>query len=435
MNFNKESFCPELWSQIEIDAQGDFKICCLANQDDDFGMALDENNQVMNILTHSISEAINSKTHKEHRLQLAQNIKPERCRNCYISESVSAGSSKRQRVLTQTAKSISEYITIHTAADVTDDLGVVSSPVVNLDIRFGNLCNYKCVMCSPQHSNLWYDDWVAISKDGAETYNRAPSAYKKSKYKIYPIIQNSKNKLIIEGASPWWETDKWWNEFERISPQLRYIYFTGGEPLIVPAMKECLDRLIKNGYAKNIQLRYDTNLSVINKKLIDKWQHFKKLFLCVSLDDTHERYDMIRYPGNYNNFLNNFKILQKNQVPINYVSSCIGVASPYAVLRVLEFCKQNNVEPSFRFLEDPDWLDLKILSRNAKNSIIKTLKESEMGDNFWVKAQMNYLLKNIDYTDTDNLKEFRRVMDILDVQRKINWKTILPDVHELVSKE
>lgn len=113
-NYNRESFCPEAWSQIEVSMAGDYTICCLANYDEDFGMARDDNNVVMNVLTHSFEEALNSKTHREHRLQLSRGERPTRCRNCYDAEDSSKvvqewrlttgnktefqGRSKRQRV-------------------------------------------------------------------------------------------------------------------------------------------------------------------------------------------------------------------------------------------------------------------------------------------------------------------------------------------------
>jgi hypothetical protein len=36
----------------------------------------------------------------------------------------------------------------------------------------------------------------------------------------------------MEGLIPWWETDEWWEKFDKIAPQLRYIYFTGGKKII-----------------------------------------------------------------------------------------------------------------------------------------------------------------------------------------------------------
>lgn len=438
MNFDKHSFCPEVWSQIEIDAQGDYKLCCLSNLGPEFGMALDDNDQIMNVMTHSIQEAINSKTHRLHRLQLSQNIRPARCRNCYESElgtktENSEGQSKRQRVIHITSKSIKEYVTLDSVNRYTDKNGISSAPIVNLDIRFGNICNQKCLMCSPQHSSLWYEDWLKLAEGGNDQFNRSTIGYKKGKYKDYPLIRNEYGKIKMQGLEPWWETDIWWNRFDEISPNLRYIYFTGGEPLIVPAMEECLDRLIKNGYASNIELRYDTNLSVINKKIIDKWKYFKKLYLAVSLDDVDDRYELIRFPGNFEKFKSNLDFLKKNQIPINYLSSCIGIATVYAMERVIKFCKENNVKYFFRFLEY-GFLDLRFLPRTAKEEIINVLKTKFITSNneIWYGAQIKLLEKYLDQENLIQIAEFVRVMNILDKQRSTNWKKTLPDVVNLL---
>jgi len=443
MNFNLESFCPEAWSQIEIDAEGDFKICCLSNYDADFGMARDDNDQVMNISTHTIEDAINSKTHREHRLQLSQNIKPKRCRSCYDSEdstkikewgdSASRGRSKRQRVINETARTIPEYVTAESANSYTNADGTVTSKVVNLDLRFGNLCNQKCIMCSPQHSSLWYEDWAEISKGRAD-YNRDLGVYKKGKYKLYPIKEDDKGRMKMEGVTAWWETKEWWDKFDKIAPDLKYIYFTGGEPLVVPAMQECLDRLIFNGYAKNIQLRYDTNLSVINDKVIDKWKHFKNLNLCVSVDDTEDRYNLIRNPGKYDRFLENLDKLASRNIPIHYFSGCVGIASPYSMHRVMELAEKYNVDTYFRFLEGPNWLDIRNFPKEAKLEIIKNLESFTGGSTRqrWYKAEINLLNKYMNYENQKYIQEFVRVMEILNVTRGVDWKSTLPDVYDLI---
>lgn len=448
MKFNLESFCSEVWSQIEIDAEGDFKICCLANNDDDFGMARDENDRVMNILTDDIESAINSKTHKEHRVELSKNIKPKRCRNCYDSEDTTRGvsdwgarakngTSKRQRVLNRTAPTIPEYVTVDSASDVTQDDGTIINPkIVNLDLRFGNLCNQKCIMCSPQHSNLWYEDWAAISRAAAETYNRKDGVYKKGKYKVYPIVQDNRGKFKMQGAHPWWETDVWWEKFDKISHQVKHIYFTGGEPLLVPAMQECLDRLIHADYAKDIRLRYDTNLSAINNKVIEKWKHFKEVLLCVSVDEVGDRYNLIRFPGNFDRLKTNIKELQKNNIPIHYISACIGNASIYSMLRVLEFADEFQVDTVFRYLEGPDWLDMRHLPKSAKIEIITNLKQHEnkngRASRRWIKSQIKLLEKYMETEDQKMIQEFVRVMDILDIQRGTNWRKTLPDVLQII---
>jgi len=449
-NFNIESFCSELYSQIEIDAEGDFKICCLANFDEDFGMARDENDNVMNILTHDFDEAINSKTHREHRIELSNNIQVKRCRNCYDSEAstrrhkngeiVFKGKSKRQRVLNVTTAEIPEYVTVDQADNITNDDGSIDNPnIVNLSIRFGNICNQKCIMCGPQYSKLWYDDWIAIAKHRIRLKDPVIDnlgLLKKGKYKTFPIKQDTRGKYKMEYPS-WWESDIWWEKFDKIAPNLRYIYFTGGEPLIVPAMQECLDRLVKRGYAKNIQLRYDTNLSVLNNKVIEKWKHFKKLYLCISIDDTEERYGLIRHPGNYNRVIENMKELQRNNIPIAYISACVGIASIYTGIRILELSDQFNVDVSLRFLEGPKWIEPRILPKSAKLEIIENLKPYlDRGPkwNLWIGAEIRLLEKYLDFEDQGYVQEFVNIMDELDSRRSTDWRKTLPDVYDIIKR-
>ena len=447
MKYNLESFCPEAWSQIEIDAEGDFKLCCLANYDKDFGMAIDKDGSVMNVMTHSIDEAMNSETHKEHRLQMSRNEKPRRCRNCYDSEEATrglpefkdrakGGISKRQRVLNTTAR-VADYISIKNVEQETNTDGTLKNPakIVNLDLRFGNLCNQKCIMCSPQHSNQWYDDWIAIGY-GEPQYNRNKGVYKKGEAKTFEFFKDKYGRTKMKGTEPWWESDHWWRLFDKLAPDLQYIYFTGGEPLIVPQMQECLDKLIERGFAKNIQLRYDTNLSVVNQKVIDKWKHFKNVFLCISVDDTYERYNTIRFPGNFEKIENNVKQLKENGIDIHYISTCVGIASPYSVQRIYEFAKKYNIETSFRFLEGPNWLDIRNYPREAKLEIIKNLEEYSDDPEYtkWARAEIRLLKKYMNYSEEKHLKEFIRVMDVLDKQRGTDWRSALPDVVELYKK-
>lgn len=438
--FNLESFCGELWSQIEINTLGDYKICCLANYAKDYGMAHDENGNVMNVLTHSIQEAINSETHKDHRLQLKDNIKVQRCRNCYDSEDITRGldewdnphvkkwgNSKRQRV-TMISKEIPEYVSCEQADKFTLADGSVTSKVINLGLRFGNLCNQKCIMCSPEFSNLWYDDYESIYGQG--------TAVGFGGYKKYNIVKDKHNKNTLN-FTKWWEQDIWWERLESIAPDLRHLYMTGGEPLVVPAMQEILDRLIARDFAKNITLRFDTNLSAINNKVIEKFKHFKEIHFCVSVDDVGDRYELIRFPGSYNNLITNIKKLQDNGLGVHYISCCVGMASIYSAIRVSELTEELGIVAEFRFLEGPGWHDIRSLPRSAKQEIIdkyNSLMHHSKNRTKWYNAIIKLLEKYMDYENLPRIKEFVTTMDKLDKLRGTNWRETLPDIHDLLSR-
>jgi organic radical activating enzyme len=439
--FNLESFCGELWSQIEINTLGDYKICCLANYAKDYGLAYDENGKVMNVMTHSIEEAINSATHKDHRLQLKENIQVKRCRNCYDSEHSTKGQdgwgsehakkwgkSKRQRVNGQTARLIPEYVQWDQADKYTLEDGTSTAKVVNLGLRLSNLCNQKCIMCTPEYSSLWYEDWE-------ELYGNRTVLPPETEDEQYRLTKDTNGRDILD-YSRWWSSDIWWERFDKIAPDLRHIYFSGGEPLVAPAMNKILTILIDGGFAKNVTLRYDTNLTVINNKIIEKFKHFKKINFCVSVDDTEERYSLIRFPGNYNTIVNNIKSLKENNMGINYVSCCVGVASIYSMVRVSELAEELNVPAEFRFLEGPGWHDIRSLPRSAKEEIIavyKNLDHSPARKN-WYNSIIKLLEKYMDYEHLPRLQEFVTTMDKLDKIRGTDWRKVLPDVQDILAR-
>jgi MoaA/NifB/PqqE/SkfB family radical SAM enzyme len=435
--FHNDSFCGELWSQIEINTLGDYKICCLANYDDDYGLAIDTNGNVMNVLTHSIEEAINSVTHKEHRLQLKENIKVSRCRNCYDQEyssnlndpSTDWGQSKRQRVNFITAKDIKEYVSVDTADKFTLNDGTSTAKIVNLGLRLGNVCNQKCIMCSPEYSNQWYDDWVNLYG-----YDKTVLFSEKTK-KQYFIEKDSHGRNRIDFPK-WWDTDIWWERFDSIAPSLRHIYFSGGEPLVSSALDKILSKLIENGYSKNIILRFDTNLSVINSKIIDKFSNFKRIDFCVSLDEIDKRYELIRFPGKYSTLIENIKTVKSKNMSINYLSSCVGISSIYSMIRITELSETLSIPVTFRFLEAPSWLDLRNLPKSAKQEIIDTynsLNHSEHSSRHYDSIK-RFLEKYIEYENLNAINQFVINMDKLDVSRNTNWRETLPDVYSLLVK-
>ena len=453
-NFSQDSFCSEPFSQIEISSNGDFSICCLANYDETFGMARDDNDQVMNVMTHDFDEALNSKTHREHRLQLSRNEKPLRCRNCYESEEATKGQlgtskygkilqkrgvSKRMRVATGTAQRTKGYVAPSQAHNYMEPDGTTTSKVVNLHIRFGNLCNMKCIMCSPQHSSMWYDDWIAF-----DYYDGEP-IFKLGKYKTFYLLPDKNGKTDIANSEKWWQTQVWRDKFEAIIPRLKHIYFTGGEPFVVPELEHTLDKLIEADTAKDMTLRFDTNLTIVNKRVLEKLTKFKKVFLCISVDDTEERYTLIRNPGNWERFIKNLNLVKEFPgLEIEYLSSCIGIQSPYAMFRIIKLCEEYNVKANFRFLEGPKWLDPRYFPRGAKEEIIADFKKFEETYEFaykyknWTGSMIRLLNKYIDDNLLEDqyfhLNEYIKYMDILDKRRVHKWRVTLHDVYDLLSK-
>jgi organic radical activating enzyme len=430
--YDIDSFCSQPWSNLEITPAGDFKVCCLANEDADWGMALDKDGKVMNIMTHSFMDAINSETHKQHRLQYSRNEWPNRCINCREVEQARnkpdengflQGSARHYQTITL-HKKIPEIVTPETAEQVTAEDGTVSEYPVGLDIRLGNLCNYKCIMCSPEFSNQWYDDWVQVHN---------VTEFKPSEFKTYKLVQDNHGRYRTD-MPRFWETEHWWNEIDKIAPSLRKLYFTGGEPMLVPALGELLERLISKGYAKNIIIDFHTNGSVYNQKLTEKLKQFKEVKFQMSLDDTEDRHYLIRFPGDFSTFTENAKKYQANGLFFEAFNGCIGLSTIYSPFRTVEYAKQFNTKFHFRFMYGPEEQSLKILPKEAKLEIIKNyIKHEHITGDVGV-AVCRFLRDNLEYEDRALVKKYVQFMNKLDELRGTNWHTTLADVYDLLSR-
>jgi hypothetical protein len=410
-NFTDNSFCTQPFSNIQISAQGLYKICCMANDDADRGHVKDENGNYLHVLDHSIDSVFNSITHKEHRLQLSQDQKPERCINCYEKEQVGGYSVRSTR--NDMKNRIIEIVDRTEADTLMKSDGSINVKPIALDIRFGSLCNAKCIMCNAASSSMWLEDAVKLYGEKAKT--------------IFNI--NVEN---FGAETRWWESEQWWKQFEKIAPNLRSLYPVGGEPLIVPEHDTMLQKLVDWGYSKNIELEYDTNLTVINPKLIKLWKQFKNIVLRISIDETDDRYFLVRYPSKWNTLIKNIERLKAEGIPIKGFTSSIGLATIYSPFRLQKFSEEYNIPYFQRFLYTPAGMNVTILPPSAKEEIIRIYAKNPdiTGDKGSIISK--HLESNFDLHYPDRIKNFVKYMDSLDGIRNTNWKQTLPDIHDLL---
>lgn len=142
-------------------------------------------------------------------------------------------------------------------------LSVVMDPAVptvprEIEIRFSNLCNFKCRMCGPAWSSM-------IATENTEQPHLA---------RWYP--QGPPGRL---DATPQFIEDA-----KIILKDLQRIYITGGEPMIQKPVMDFIDHMIEHGYNQHITLQITTNISAINPLIIDRLRQFQHVHLTLSID-------------------------------------------------------------------------------------------------------------------------------------------------------
>ena len=231
----------------------------------------------------------------------------------------------------------------------------------------------------------------------------------------------------------WHDSQQWWDSFEEIKDRIRHLYLTGGEPFIVKGHDVLLDKLIESNLASNVILEYDTNLSVINDKILTRLKQFKQVILSVSCDDVEQRYELIRFPGKFSTITKNLEILKDRGFDIRHLSTCVGMYSIFAPIRLRE--RFPDYKLSVRLLRSPQHSDIMFLPRSVKLKVIETYRQANIEDR-WKNFIISYLENNIDAVAEDvcvrTVAQHLNYLDRLDEIRGTDWKNTFPDVVELL---
>ena len=409
VNFLDRSFCGVPHNELMISPNGDYRVCSLINSHEhDQGLCRDANGVPMNVLTHSFEEAVNSQCHKSIRTEHANNTFPATCSCCFDRDAIPGGNSMRKYKTVEILRTVPDWVEGPTHK---------TSGPIGLDLRFGVLCNLKCVVCGPWYSDKWNDDYAAYHRKdtirfAGKTISIAPDA---------PKVGADANGV------GWWESDVWWDRFDKIKPTLRHLYFTGGEPMIVPAHDRVLAELVEGGFAKDVVIEIDTNLTALNPRIIEQWRHFKYVDVRISLDAVNEQYDLVRFPGKFSRVENNVRALLANK-PDNIraiVTSCVTPLTVFYMHKMDEWVDGmgfSDPKPIHRrFVEEPFSLSLKFSSKERKDKVLQ-----------WLAANPSPYSPTVEAYVRNNYNEFHpgsndlvKYMDFLDSRRGTNWRSTM----------
>ena len=156
----RKTFCPLPWIHLATRPNGDVRVCCTANasgaglEDDKTVGLVKKDGIAMNMRDHTIEEVWNSEHMRNTRLQMLNDEVPASCRKCFAEEEKGIVSKRQWET-----KVWEKRLDIDSIVDQTDADGNLPVNIPYFDLRLGNLCQLKCVMCSPHDSSSWIKEW------------------------------------------------------------------------------------------------------------------------------------------------------------------------------------------------------------------------------------------------------------------------------------
>ena len=249
-----------------------------------------------NVKTHSMLEAWNSTDIRQLRQDLIAGREPVACEGCWKRENPehTQGSSMRLQaafgqIPIATVMDRIEYARTH-------DGHVVDNPK-DFQIMSGNLCNLACKMCGPRYSNTWSK---FFRRQGYQTLQQIKFSKSGGAY-----ANDDDSAIYLAGDQDWPITNPLNTVLPEYYADIRHIFLTGGEPTLINQNIEFLEELVSTGHSQHIELRFSTNLTNINQRLLNVLDHFGKIGINMSLDGTGDIAYIQRTPSNWNQILKN----------------------------------------------------------------------------------------------------------------------------------
>ena len=280
-----DDHCLAPWTHTYLSPQSERRLCCASREPaQNFTQYIDAGEGSGTYQPQTLEQHWNSEHMKSvRRRMMAGETLPECevCNHKLLNTSVyrdyfnNMFSGKREELLRET-----------------DVDGYHNGLPISFDYRIKNTCTFKCRMCGPMLSSAWE----------AEERKHNPLFEANNPWAVGENRQAIR-KFQQEVAVP----ELWAAIKER---RVSEIYWVGGEPLDWPEHWEMMRYMVNHGIAKDVYVRYNTNLHKIEhngNNLYDLLAHFKDWQICASLDGTGQVGEYIRTGLDFAAWHENFK--------------------------------------------------------------------------------------------------------------------------------
>lgn len=331
-------FCMLPWTHMHAFPDGRAYPCCLS----------DYWHPVGDLRKNTMAEVWNQDPYKTMRKNMLEDKPCKECTKCYEQEQAGFFSMRNE-----SNRNLGQYID-----EVDSTLPDGEHPEFKIrywDIRFSNLCNFRCRTCGPIFSSNWYNDHVKL-------YNRVPD-----------VLGRDMARVEYAGG----DEDAMTAQMEQQIPYIDQVYFAGGEPLIMKEHYFLLEKLIEQNKT-DVRLIYNTNFSELafkDKHVFDYWKKFETVNVGASLDGFGARAELIRKGTDWQQTVENRRRMKIEVPHVDfYVSATVSVMN---VLHVLDFHKQwvelGLIEPkdfNINILQGPEWYRVDILPEWFKQEVV-----------------------------------------------------------------
>lgn len=389
------TFCIYPWTHIHAYPDSSVHLCCMS----------DMNMPVGDLKDNTLEEIWHSEKMQNIRDRMFKGLHLKECSKCYEQDKNGFMSGR-----VSANKHFGHHINKTKSHNVDPNF-----EIVYWDVRFSNMCNFRCRTCGPLFSSNWYSDAVKLGQ--------TPNHPK--------VIRCGDDKDFYEEA-------------KRHMPYIEQFYFAGGEPLTMVEHWKILEELIRQERF-DVKLIYNTNMSEMKfkgKSIFEMWKQFDSVSVGASLDGMGKRAEYIRKGTIWEETeQNRFEMLEICPNVDFYISCTLSIMNSFHMPdfhrdwmdRGLIQAQDFNINilmnpPHYRIDNLPNNLKEKLVAKYKEHiEYIRPLDGLQRATNGYESA-INFINQP---ANEQLLQDFLKLTNQVDDVRNENFKETFPELSEL----
>jgi organic radical activating enzyme len=363
--YEENTLCPLPWMHLAVMNLGQCTPCCVSTQTVGF---VDKN---------SLTDVFLNQDMDSLRRSMLAGKQPDGCSHCWNLEAKQLSSHRQWNMEFYKKKFYTEWL---------------DAPAIrSIDFRPSNVCNFKCRICNPAASSLFAAEQAQI--------------YKKTK-----TLQI--NDITVQGR--WYDNNREFvDEIIKLLPSLETIEFYGGEPFLLKQLPKFLEQAVNSGFAKNIKLHFNTNVSVFPESLLDYFKKFRQVNICASIDNIGSRFEFER-GGTWAEVEKNLQKFQSCSYIEFSIIPTINIQNILYLQDIIDWAQTNNYKIIWSYLDTPEYLNIDYMTDKAKKLVISKFQSSS-------HPELKLICNRINSSAGSDGKKFVDYMKTLDNHRNQNF--------------
>lgn len=340
--------CALPWTGIYVNPDGTIKNCAISKE------------KLGNLHDSTVLDLLNNDTNQRVRQDMLDGVRHARCTACYGVED-----NAENKILNESNRTWYKKIAIKNKIDLDIFNKVDTFQPMVLDLRWRNTCNRACIYCGPDLSSLWE---TMMDQD----------------YTIDDSVLDRSKKYIFENLHT-----------------VKHVYLAGGEPLLIKENQLLLEKLLEIN--PDVDIRINSNIGNIKNPVFALLKKFSNVKWTISVDSRGDSFEYIRWPGKWNEFLNNLdevRSIAQDNINFNMVW-CI--LNDEEILDTIDFFMDRGFHENAFIVQCLSWpeplsvLNLPLQHRlNLKEKILQ--KQSAADPNYWLYKSLSSMYNFLDKT-------------------------------------